>query len=129
MLLLIGGCSSTPASGASSTADPAKSSSVASVAESACRNALPTGYTLFEARSSSVGELRHEFTLFGTPIVSDTLPERYPGVRDSAPAYRCWGQAALTFVVYAVGPNIEYTEFCEVTLAQTDLSATQPPLC
>jgi len=134
-LLFVASCTSTSPNGTASSATlsrgitTAGSAAAASGPETVCQAALPPGYTLFTARTSSVGELRRQLSQVGPPVISDTVLEFLPGVSSTATATRCWGRSASTFVVYAVGLNDEFIEFCETTLTG-DLPLPQsPPLC
>ena len=134
-LLFVASCTSTSPNGtASSTTVSTSITTVGSAAaasgpEAVCQAALPPGYTLFTARTSSVGELRRLMSQVGTPVIGDTVPEILPGVSSTATATRCWGRSASTFVVYAVGPNDGFVEFCETTLTGDIPLPQSPPLC
>lgn len=142
LVLFVASCTSTSGSGTASslklstttsvtapTANSSTTTGTIGTPESICQAALPPGYSLYTARTSSVGELRHQLSSIGSPVVSDTVPELFPGLSNAASATQCWGRSASTFVVYAVGPNDRFIEFCETTFAGGDLPETQPPVC
>ena len=134
-LLFVASCTSTSPNGTASSATlstsitTAGSAAAASGPETVCQAALPPGYTLFTARTSSVGELRRQLSQVGTPVISDAVPEILPGVSSTATATRSWGRSASTFVVYAVGPTDGFIEFCETTLTHVLPLPQSPPLC
>ena len=85
---------------------------------------------MFFGEEMRVGDLRHELALLG-PIFTDSINRLYTGASDSAIAYRCWANVAASFFVYSIGPHAEFSEICEVTVAQADVPPRggRGPIC
>ena len=96
----------------------------------ACEPGVPRGYTLFFGEEVRVGDLRRELARLG-PIITDGTDRLYPGASDAAIAYRCWANVANSFIVYSIGPHAEFSEICEVTLADADIPPRdgRGPIC